>query len=94
MFKKRLCTFVILIVVLICTTGCSLGDYLEMGYYLIESEATDKDEDKYIELTEEERKLLVDHASDASKERVGEGKLVSFEKSYLLKSETSFICSL
>jgi predicted NUDIX family phosphoesterase len=69
----------------ICTTGCSLDEYVEMGYYLIESEATDKDEDKYIELTEEERKLLVDHASDASKERVGEGKLESYEKSYLEK---------
>lgn len=85
MIKKRLCTFIILIMISICTTGCSLDEYVEMGYYLIESEATDKDEDNYIELTEEERKLLVDHASDASKERVGEGKLESYEKSYLEK---------
>ncbi len=75
MKRKRQCIFLILIVVSICTTGCSW----------VKEITTNKDEDKYVELTEEERKLLVDYVSDDSKERVGEGKLVSFEKSYLEK---------
>ena len=59
----------------ICTSGC----------FVIEREGTNEYEDKYVELTEEEKKLLIDEIGESRRERIENGILAGYERDYLEK---------